>query len=481
MARRSARPTLSARRFERVRTRQVMKCRGHHVLALTSKGQLWAWGRNEDGQLGYAKAKTPGAVVREHQNYATPERVAGLMGTRVRHIACGRTHSIAVDADGRLHSWGGNDDGALGHGDRVSRAAPTLCEALAGVVVVGVACGSRHTLALVIDTSERAPAADERSRGGFGAGVARAYSSLAPSDGTLFSWGWGAYGQLGHGDVSNRLEPALVAALEAVPIGQLACGYRHSMVVAATEPREVWAWGWGHDGQLGTGTLKDEILPQSVDGLPATGRIELRLGGRHSLALCDDGKVYAWGKDDDGQLGLGVVSKSTPTRIDALRSASVAFEVVDANCGWAHTALLVSFPEPRDPIRSSREGASRGSLSAPREAKVPGFASLKRRLSVGLTGSIDGKAVRYPRLFSAGDYEGLFGQVRLLRIASDCSGYYFGLLRIASDYFRLLLIASECFGVLRSASDCFGLLRSASDCFGLLRGAFSTSKASSGR
>lgn len=349
-----------------------LKCRGAHVLALTARGQLWAWGRNEDGQLGYNKAA--GGRPREH-HHATPERVPALMGTRIVQIACGRGHSVAVDRDGRLYCWGGNDDGALGHGDRVSRPSPTLCAALYGLIVVEVACGSRHTLALVQE-----PASPLTGSGG-----------SPPTSGTLYSWGWGVYGQLGHGDVGDRLEPTAVAALVETPVVQLACGYRHSMVVTADEPRVIYAWGWGIDGQLGTGAHKDANLPQPVTGLPVTGALQLRLGGRHSLALCEGGKVFAWGKDDDGQLGQGVQSRGVPTRVDALRSSSVGFEVLDADCGWAHTALLVAYALPVDAGRGVRKASD----------------MLRRQPStVG-----DAQARKYNRLFASGDFEGLFGQV----------------------------------------------------------------------
>ena len=140
--------------------------RGAHVLALTERGQLWAWGRNDDGQLGTRTNETGAGGKQQravgHTESMVPERVTGLMGVMVVHIACGRCHSMAVDRQGRLHSWGGNDDGALGHGDTLSRAAPELVKAFDGHKVVSVACGSRHTLAL-----------DE--------------------DGSLYSWGWVSY------------------------------------------------------------------------------------------------------------------------------------------------------------------------------------------------------------------------------------------------------------------------------------------------
>ena len=198
-----------------------MTCRGAHVLALTERGQLWAWGRNDDGQLG-TRATAGNERGIAHTHSATPERVRGLMGITVTHVACGRCRSMAVDSSGRLHSWGGNDDGALGHGDTTSRASPVVVSAFTGRKVVGVACGSRHTLALV--------------------------------DETLYSWGWGVYGQLGHGDVGGRLEPTPIEALDGARLAmvatrpQIACGYRHSMVVCSPDPRGGGGGGGGAAG-----------------------------------------------------------------------------------------------------------------------------------------------------------------------------------------------------------------------------------------
>jgi AGZA family xanthine/uracil permease-like MFS transporter len=360
--------------------------RGAHVLALTERGQTWAWGRNEDGQLGTSTRKGAAAAAPEVLTQsAVPTRVAGLMGVHVTAVACGRCHSVALDVGGQLHSWGGNDDGALGHGDTVSRPSPTRVAALheGGHKVFSVACGSRHTLAL-------------------------------DDQGTLFSWGWGAYGQLGHGSVSGCLVPTEVEELDRLGLTlgpnsgcQLACGYRHSMVLVpkgghpspaepggqllgasgaggAIAPREVYAWGWGRHGQLGLGGWDDELLPKRVAALAPLGVLKLVLGGRHSLALCAGGRVYAWGRDDDGQLGLGAQGgRCVPTLLPLIPDPSLELRVLDAACGWAHTALLVSvtaaagYPDPISPPR--------------------GKASRSRR--------------RGPRLIVWADLEGLFGQV----------------------------------------------------------------------
>ena len=94
-----------------------MTCRGAHVLALTERGQLWAWGVTTMGSSAHVSATAGNERGIAHTHSATPERVRPYGGIIVTHAVCGRCHSMAVDSSGRLHSWGGNDDGALGHGD----------------------------------------------------------------------------------------------------------------------------------------------------------------------------------------------------------------------------------------------------------------------------------------------------------------------------------------------------------------------------
>lgn len=334
----------------------ALACRGAHVLALTRKGQVWAWGRNDDGQLGVLNAD--GTLA----HHLLPRRVRALIGVRVVAVACGRTHSVALDQDGALYSWGSGDDGVLGHGDTESRRAPTRCEALRGRVLAAIACGSRHTLALAAD-----------------------------GDGELFSWGWGVYGQLGHGDTRVRLRPVEVEALLGTSITRLACGYRHSLV--CTREHGVWAWGWGRHGQLGIGSWTDESLPQRVAELDHVEIVEIQLGGRHSLALSADGELYTWGRDEDGQLGRGATGASArPRLVESLADDENVIRVRGAACGWSHTALLV---EARRLPRASAVAAA----AAP---------TTKRPL---VAARVLAAAAAAPPLLVRGDVEGLFAQL----------------------------------------------------------------------
>jgi alpha-tubulin suppressor-like RCC1 family protein len=86
----------------------------NHALALTSDGNLWAWGANADGQLGDGNAPT----IRR-----APAPIAGL--SSIAHVGAGFNHSVAVTVNGVVFSWGKNADGQLGDGADWPRSVPS--------------------------------------------------------------------------------------------------------------------------------------------------------------------------------------------------------------------------------------------------------------------------------------------------------------------------------------------------------------------
>lgn len=115
----------------------------HHTILCTNVGEVWAMGSNRHGQLGLSNAA---------DTQPEPRRVAALR-CRVVAIAAANKHSVAVTAAGEVYSWGSNCLGQLGYGtfDSGSSTAPRLVEALKGRVVVAAAAAKRHTLALTAD------------------------------------------------------------------------------------------------------------------------------------------------------------------------------------------------------------------------------------------------------------------------------------------------------------------------------------------
>ena len=199
-------------------------------------------------------------------------------------VACGDRHSLVVSSGGNVHSFGDGVKGALGHGVETSEMVPRRIEALDRMRVVCVAAGGNHSMALT-------------------------------SDGDVYSWGWGMYGQLGHNDYTDRLLPTKVDALDNV--SGIACGAVHSMALRRGEG-SVFVWGFGYAGQLGLGDCENRLLPTMVPKL--RGVLTVAAGCCHSLALEMDGTVAAWGYNKKGQLGLGdTEDRLSPTVVEGLR------------------------------------------------------------------------------------------------------------------------------------------------------------------
>jgi len=158
--------------------------RGSHALAVDNAGRVYSWGRGDDGQLGDRDEAPPDES--DPFGARSPQfepRVVRTLAESVAigRVACGRMFSLAVSVDARnIYSWGCGDDGSLGHGNYVSHETPKRLEGFPlADQVVDLCCGSRHTLCML-------------------------------SDGSLFSWGWGIYGQLGTGDRESRPAPTFV-------------------------------------------------------------------------------------------------------------------------------------------------------------------------------------------------------------------------------------------------------------------------------
>jgi alpha-tubulin suppressor-like RCC1 family protein len=220
-----------------------------HSLALDRAGRVWAWGANALGQLGIADAK--GSRV--------PVPVPGLKD--IVAVSAGWRHNLALDRDGRVWEWGGRAEGQ-------GAFAPHPVPGLAGIV--SLAAGGRHNLAL---------------RG----------------DGTVWAWGANDYGQLGDGGTQARNLPVQVPGL--AKVRQIAAGYDHS--AALLEDGTAWAWGDNNQGQLGNPVPERSLAPVPISGwnAPLKDLDTLRAGGYHTLLLTRGRKLLACGQNVFGQLG----------------------------------------------------------------------------------------------------------------------------------------------------------------------------------
>ncbi|KAL0828586.1 hypothetical protein Bca101_052264 [Brassica carinata] len=170
-------------------------------------------------------------------------------------------------------SWGRGEDGQLGHGDAEDRSSPTQLSALDEHQIVSVTCGADHT-------------------------VTYSQSRLE-----VYSWGWGDFGRLGHGNSSDLFTPLPIKALHGVRIKQIACGDNHCLAV--TMEGEVQSWGRNQNGQLGLGNTEDSLVPQKIQAFEGVRIKMVAAGAEHTAAVTEDGDLYGWGWGRYGNFGLG--------------------------------------------------------------------------------------------------------------------------------------------------------------------------------
>jgi alpha-tubulin suppressor-like RCC1 family protein len=295
-----------------------------------------------------------------------------LWGRTILAVATGAQHSIALCDDGSLVGWGSNGSGQLGDGSASNRDRPTWVDqsgVLAGKTVVAVAAGTAHSLVLCDDgtlaawgygnygtlgndsiTSSNVPVLV--NTGGVLAGkrvvaiAAGAYHNLALcADGTLATWGRNPYGQLGNDTTTNSLVPVLVdqtGILAGKTITAIAAGFSHSLVLCADG--SLAAWGANDGNQLGDNSAIQSKVPVLVRNGSLAGKtvVGIAAGSLHNLARCADGTIAAWGTNASGQLGNNSTLNGRVPGAVSLSGVLSGKVIVDIAAGEAHSLAVAA-------------------------------------------------------------------------------------------------------------------------------------------
>jgi alpha-tubulin suppressor-like RCC1 family protein len=268
-------------------------------LALRSNGTVWAWGRNDRGQLGRGTISS-GELV--------PARVAVL--NRITKISAGRDFALALRSDGIVFAWGADRFGQLGNG------APSYSPVSAPVKVAGLAQVT-----------------------GISAGSDSALATEASGISAITSvWAWGNNddGQLGDGTTTVHPTLERVTGLP-VSIAGITVGAQFAAVLGTDG--SVWSWGSNALGQLNIAP-PGSVVTRPVQVIAAGSRItQISAGAVHMLALRSDGTVLGWGNNQFGELGDGSPALvSGPVQVTNLAGATQV--AAGQLCSFAvHTVL----------------------------------------------------------------------------------------------------------------------------------------------
>lgn len=274
-------------------------------IALRTDGTLWGWGKNSSGFLG-RPAPSPAL---------NPVRVGSDSDWAL--IAAGSTHFAAKKNDGSLWTWGINDKGQLGNGAPSSATIPMAIAP--GSRWKDVSCGGGHTLAIREDgtlwgwgwnrfgqigdgqTEDRRLPVQIGTHAGWASVSAGHHSSLAlKEDGSLWTWGYNIYGENGDGTREMNVVPIQLGLEKDWAVAQIG----ETSVTALKQDGSLWAWGRNHVGQLGGG-LEQQVQTFPIRIGSRTDWIAFGRGGFHCLAIAADKSLWAWGSDRFGRLGDG--------------------------------------------------------------------------------------------------------------------------------------------------------------------------------
>jgi alpha-tubulin suppressor-like RCC1 family protein len=315
-----------------------------HTGAIKTDGTLWAWGYNAQGQAGQ------NSIV--DSSLSSPVQIGAL--TNWSQLSSGGLHKSSIKTDGTLWAWGRNNSGQLGDNTTVNKSSPIQVGALTDWAQVSA--GSQHTVAIRTGGELYAWGANGGSayapgygRLGDGTTINRSspvqvgalttwsqasagvfLTAALKTDGTLWTWGGNDNGQLGQNNVIFRSSPVQVGAL--TNWAQVSAG--QFQTISIKTDGTLWAWGRNNSGELGDDTVYRRSSPVQVGALTNWAQVS-SASGAHTAALKTDGTLWMWGSNGFGQLGDNATSaRSSPIQIGALT------DWAQVSAGAAFTAAL---------------------------------------------------------------------------------------------------------------------------------------------
>jgi alpha-tubulin suppressor-like RCC1 family protein len=253
-----------------------------HLLGIRENGELWGWGPNGDGQLGDSTQVSK----------AVPVRIG--TDTTWKNVSNGFHFSAGVRENGTLWTWGRNGRGQLGLGLSPSAQKSVPTQVGTDTTWKMVAAGSEYVLAI-------------------------------KENGTLWSWGWNSFGQLGNGTSAEAAINIPVQVGTDTTWQFITAGHVHALAIK--KDSTLWSWGDGSDGQLARSG--NRTIPMQVG---TSKWIDASASGEHSAGIKADSTLYLWGNN--------LYSQSGNSNINAPYSGGAGSKWIDVDCGYDHTVAL---------------------------------------------------------------------------------------------------------------------------------------------
>lgn len=264
---------------------------GYLTAAVKTDGTLWCWGQNSYGQIGNNTIVPRSSPV---------QTVA--FGKNWKQVATWGFGTACIKTDGTLWLWGQGTSGELGDNTVTKKSSP----------IQTIAFGSNWK---------------QVSLGG-------SFASAVKLDGTLWCWGSNTDGRLGDNTVTGRSSPVQTVTF-ATNWKQVACG--DTFAVAIKTDGTLWGWGKNDSGQLGDNTTTSRSSPVQTITY-ATNWKQVFASGSTTAAIKNDGTLWCWGRNADGQLG----DNSVTARSSPVQTTAYGTNWKQVSVGYKHTAAVTN-------------------------------------------------------------------------------------------------------------------------------------------
>lgn len=302
---------------------RFISCGLQHIACINNQCEVYTWGVDEAGCLGHGQLG----------NLSSPQRVEYFQRIAVINVSCGGYHTAFVGLEGQdtlygdVYTCGQGKGGQLGLGEETLEISlPTRIFSFhsLGYKISKVSCGLHHTLALATNVHQNAKTFGSHSH-------------------HVFAFGFGEFGRLGCDDDSPHFSPVEVPFERGFNPIFIGAGESHSVACSA---EACYTWGNNEMSQLGNG-MSPQLLPFSGTpvrtAIPEHLRIvKLAVGSRHSGVVTKCGRVLTWGWGEEGQCGSGGETNSTlprPCKLPRIKGSELI--PLDLALGMTHSLLLV--------------------------------------------------------------------------------------------------------------------------------------------
>lgn len=259
-----------------------------HTCVIISEGSVNCFGSSETGQIGNS---TSGPKVRAK----VPALTSGI--TTAKAISAGDEHTCVILADNSVQCWGGNIISQLGIGSLVDSAVPLTIRDLSARAI---AAGKSHTCAIRTDNS-------------------------------VVCWGYNGFGQLGNGRFANSAVPR---AVPSISVQDVFLGENHTCALIVGGGTKCW--GSNVYTQLANLVKDSSVDPVDTSTTGTSSIMKVGAGGDHTCAILADKNVQCWGRNRDGQLGIGNKGDSQPLPV----SVTSIENAEDISGGGDHTCAI---------------------------------------------------------------------------------------------------------------------------------------------